>query len=390
MTAGNDDAGPLIFLIAGEPSGDLLGARLMAALKTGGVVRFAGVGGPRMTAEGLDSLFPMAELSVMGVAEVLPHLPKLLGRITQTARAAMAARPAVVVTIDAPDFCFRVARKLNGSGIPIVHYVAPSVWAWRAGRARKIARLVDHVLCLLPFEPPYFERVGLAASFVGHSAVEAPPRGDGAGFRRRFALPDQAPLLCVLPGSRRGEVTRLLPIFAQTVARMAADRPGLRVVVPCIDRLRDEIGAAVADWPLPVRVVGGADKDDAFAAADVALAASGTVSLELGLAGVPHVIAYRLHPLTAFMARRLLQVDTVTLINLVLGRKTIPEFLQAACQPAALAAALGRLLDDPSQKASQLADAQRALMALGLGGDAPSARAAAVVRSVIVNHAAKA
>ncbi|MDA0998848.1 MAG: lipid-A-disaccharide synthase, partial [Proteobacteria bacterium] len=215
----------LVYLIAGEPSGDALGAKLMTALRaeTGGGVEFAGVGGAMMTAEGLTTLFPMSDLTVMGIAEVLPNILTILSRIRQTAADVAARRADVVVTIDAPDFCFRVAKRLKGKGIPLVHYVAPSVWAWRPGRARKIAALVDHVLCLLPFEPPYFQRVGLTATFVGHSILESGAgSGDGTGFRSRHGIPPSAPLLAVLPGSRGSEITRLLTAFGEIVAVLAA------------------------------------------------------------------------------------------------------------------------------------------------------------------------
>ncbi|HSR72174.1 MAG TPA: lipid-A-disaccharide synthase, partial [Kiloniellales bacterium] len=223
-TSAPDDGAPLVFLVAGEPSGDLLGARLMAALEqeSGGRARFAGVGGSAMTAAGLKSLYPMADLSHMGLAEVVPHLPRLIRRLGETVTAIARLRPDIVVTIDSPEFSFRVARSARRLGIPLVHYVAPQVWAWRPGRARRLAQRVDHLLVLLPFEPAFFERFGLACSFVGHSVLESgAARGDGAAFRRRHGLAESTPLVAVLPGSRGGEVRRLLPVFGPALARLA-------------------------------------------------------------------------------------------------------------------------------------------------------------------------
>lgn len=381
------DVGPLLFLVAGEPSGDALGARLMAALKerTGGAIRFAGVGGEAMTAEGMASLFPMAELSIMGLTEVLPHLPRLARRLSQTVREARRLAPAAVVTIDSPGFNFRLAKRLHGAGIPLIHYVAPSVWAWRPGRAREVARFLDRLLALLPFEPPYFEREGLACTFVGHPVVECgADRGDGPGFRARHGLAADVPLLCVLPGSRRGETARLLPIFAETVARLGDRHPGLTAVVPVIGAVGDAVAEAVAGWPVPAIVVRDkAEKYDAFATATAALAASGTVALELALAGTPTVIAYRVSPLTAWLARRLVRVSYACLVNLVLDRPVIPELLQDDCRPERLVAALDDLLGDRTARQTQAEAGRDALVRLGYGGPSPGARAAAAVLEVI-------
>ena len=378
--------GTLIFLVAGEPSGDVLGGRLMAALKAQSRAepRFVGIGGERMIAEGLESLFPMAELSVMGYLEVVPKIPRLLARVRQTAAAARRLRPAVVVTIDSPDFSFRVARRLAGAGIPLVHYVAPQVWAHRPGRAAKIAKFLDHLLAILPFEPPYFEAVGLPCSYVGHAIVEeGADQGDGPAFRGRHHIPGEAPLVCALPGSRHGEVTRHLPVFGETLGLLAARFPGLRAVVPTVAAIADEVRAGAAAWPVETRVVGGDEKYDAIAAADVALAASGTIALELAIAGTPMVITYKANPLTAWLARRMIRVDYVCLVNLILDRPAVPELLQDACRPDRLADAVARLLDDAQARETLIAEAYRAVESLGLGGAPPSDRAAAVVLDVI-------
>lgn len=378
--------GPLIFLVAGEPSGDALGASLMAGLRRiAPNVRFAGVGGERMAAQGLESLFPMAELAVMGLAEVLPRLPNLIRRIRQTAAEVERLRPAALVTIDAPDFCFRVAKRLKGKGIPLIHYVAPTVWAWRPGRARKIAGFLDHLLALLPFEPPYFEREGLACTFVGHPVVEGgADRGDGARFRAAHGIPETVPLLCLLPGSRMGEVTRLLPVFGEAVDRLATVHSDLRVVLPTVPNVAAAVRAGVAGWKAPPLVVEGQEaKFDAFAACGAALAASGTVALELAMAGLPAVIAYRVNALTAWVARRLIRVRHVNLVNLLLDRPVVPELLQEECRPDRLAANLLVLFDDPVARRHQIEAAREAMGMLGLGGPSPGDRAAAVVFSVI-------
>lgn len=378
---------PHIFVLAGEPSGDALGGRLMAALKkkTGGRIRFSGVGGERMAEQGLESLFPMSELSVMGLAEVLPHLPKLLRRIRQTAESVARLKPAALITIDSPDFSFRVAKRLKEQGIPLIHYVAPSVWAWKPGRARKIAGFLDHLLALLPFEPPYFERVGLGCTFVGHPVVEsAASQGQGAAFRRRHEIGADIPLICVLPGSRGGEVSRLLPVFGETLSILQRRHPDLQAVVPMVRSVAALVEAAVGAWPIPATIVQGeTEKFDSFAASNLALAASGTVSLELAMARLPAVIAYRVNPMTAWLARRLLRVRYVSLVNILQNRAVVPERLQDNCRPDILAADLERLLNDQEARDSQTLGAVGALEQLGLGGPAPSERAADAILKIL-------
>ncbi len=377
----------LIFLVAGEASGDALAARLMASLReqTGGTVRFAGVGGARMAEQGLESLFPMADLSVMGLAEVLPRLPKLIRRLKETEGAVRRLRPSAVLCVDSPDFSFRLAKRLRAEGIPLIHYVAPTVWAWRPGRARKIARFLDHLLVLFPFEPPYFEREGLSCSFVGHSVVESgAANGDGPAFRRQRNIAPDVPLVCVLPGSRHGETSRLLPVFEEALRKLAGLRPGIRVVVPLAPTVADEVSRGVKNWPVPVDTVTGEDaKFNAFAAADVALAASGTVSLELALAGLPSVIAYKTSPMTAWLVRRLVRVRFASLVNIVLDCEVIPEFIQDDCQAGTIAEALETLLADDDARKAQISAAATALQMLGAGGPSPSQRAAEAVLNAI-------
>ncbi len=376
-----------LFLIAGEHSGDALGSRLMAALKTqsAGRIGFAGVGGPRMKAEGLDSLFPMSDLSVMGLAEVLPRVPKLLRRLRQTVADIKARRPSAVVSIDAPDFCFPVAKRLKGQGIPLIHYVAPQVWAWRPGKAKVAAELFDRLIVLLPFEAPYFEAVGPSSAFVGHPVVETGAEsGDGQAFRRRHGIPAEAPLICVLPGSRGNETARLLPIFGETLALLRKNLPDLRAVVPTVEGVAEQVAAAAAGWtPTPLITHGQADKLDAFAAADAALAASGSVTLELAVAKTPTVIAYKVNPLTALLARRLIRVRYINLVNLILDRQALPEFLQENCRPEKLAAALAGIFADDAARRAQRDAFEEVLQRLGLGGPPPSEKAAEIVLSMI-------
>lgn len=374
-----------VYLIAGEPSGDILGMRLMTAIRslsTSDNISFSGVGGPLMEGEGLTSLFPMSDLTVMGLTEVLPRIPKIFGRIRQTAADILARKPDIIVTIDAPDFCFRVAKRLTGLNIPIVHYVAPSVWAWRPGRANKVAKLVDHVMCLLPFEPPYFERAGVDATFVGHSILESGAgAGDGDTFRSTYDIPQAAPVLVVLPGSRRGEVSRLLSIFGDTVGQAQTAIENLRVVVPTVASVADAVRAGTQEWSNTIIVEGEAEKYDAFAAANAALAASGTVSLELAMAGVPSIIGYRLSPLTAMVARRLIRVKYASIVNIILDREAMPEFLQERCTADQMAPALINLLKPGQFRDQQSGDIAQALKALQSGDEPPSSAAAKVVIS---------
>jgi len=381
---------PLIFLVAVEASADGLGARLMRSLKeqTGGHVRFAGVGGPAMAAEGLDSLVPFAELNIMGIVEIVPHAARLLRRIRETIAAARAMAPDAVVTIDAPAFGFRVQKAMTGRGALLVHYVAPTVWAWRPRRAKMIAKFLDHLLCILPFELPYFEKVGLPASFVGHSVIERDGiAADGAGFRARHGLGD-APVLCVLPGSRQSEIGRLLPVFGDTVRRLVAERPALRIVVPTLPSVSARVRAAVAGWPGdPVVVESIAEKHHAFAAATVALAASGTVNLELAVAGVPFAIAYRVTSLSYWIGRMMVTVPSIVMTNILIGRNVVPEFLQDRCRADLIAPEVGRLLDDPAARAAQVAASDEAATLLGRGGPPPSGRAAAILLDLIARRA---
>ncbi|SEN66036.1 lipid-A-disaccharide synthase [Loktanella fryxellensis] len=370
-----------VFVIAGEPSGDALGGAVMAGLRDlAPGVTFDGVGGPLMQAQGLDSRFPMDELSVMGLAEVLPKYRALKRRIAQCAQAVLDTRPDVLLTIDSPDFCLRVAKLVKArSSIRTIHYVAPTVWAWRPGRAARMARHIDHVLALFPFEPPLMQAAGMTCDFVGHPVVAQPLAGvaEAAVFRATLGT---GPVVLALPGSRRGEVTRLADRFGGALHLLAQTHPGLRVVVPVAAPVADLVAAAVQGWPGDPLLVAPDDpaaKRAAFRAADVALAASGTVSLELAAAGTPMAIAYDMNWLSRQIIGRMLLVDTVTLVNLVSDTRTVPEFIGPDCTSSRIADGLRDVLARPQ--------AQQAAMALtmdrlGRGGEAPGLRAA---RSVL-------
>ncbi len=363
-----------LFLIAGEPSGDRLGAALMAGLKAlSPGVTFQGIGGPMMQAEGLESLFPMEELSVMGLVEVLPKYFALKRRMAQAAEAMLASGAQAMITIDSPDFCLRVAAIVKGArpGVPVIHYVAPSVWAWRPGRAAKMARVVDHVLALLPFEPPYMTAAGMSCDFVGHPVVAEPLATEAEAETMR----GNGPLILALPGSRKGEVARLAPVLGQVVARIKTAHPSARVALPTVRGVAGLVQELTADWAIPPRIIqDAATKRAAFAAADVAIAASGTVSLELAANDCPMVIAYDMNPATLWLMRRAALIDTVTLVNLVSDTRVVPEFIGPACRADKIAPAVLRLLEDGA--ASQRAAMRLTMERLGRGGPAPGARAA--------------
>jgi lipid-A-disaccharide synthase len=382
----------LIFIVSGETSGDNLAGRLMAALKaeTGGRVRFAGVGGRESKAQGLESLFPMRELSLMGLAEILPHLPRLMRRLNQTSGTALTMRPDAVVTVDSPGFCLRLAHRLRGSGIPVIHYVAPQLWAWRPGRAKKLAKRVDHIMALLPFEPAFFAEYGISSTFVGHPAIESGARhGDGPAFRAKHAIPPDATILCVVPGSRPGEVRRILPVFDAALRFIRQKHPDLHVVIPVADATADLVAQDTRDWPFPVTYASPAERFDAFAASNVAMAKSGTVTLELALAGVPMVIAYRVNPATAFLVRRMgVSVKYASLVNLLADREVIPEFLQENCTPENLAAGVGALLDSEELREVQRRGFSEVLHVLGNLSPTPSERAAKVVLDIVAARSA--
>ena len=388
---------PRIFLVAGEPSGDRLGAALMAGFtEITGAAEFVGVGGPEMESRGLTSMFDYTELSVMGFTEVLPRLPRLLNLLRLTGRAASESGADAVVTIDSPDFCLRLARQIKRAGLamPVIHYVSPSLWAWRPGRAAAIAQSVDHVLALLPFEPEFLEDKGIASTFVGHPAVAAPevPPDRIAALRSEFGIAEGKPVLAVLPGSRRSEINVLEPVFRQAVRQFLERRPDYAVILPAAPAVSDLLAARIAGWPPGVHLLAAAGhtaeeaeirKRAAFRIADIALAASGTVVLELALTQTPMVAAYDMKWLSRQLVASMLQVDTVNLVNLVVGDRVVPELLGNRCRPEDILGQLMEIADAGPARERQCSSFRTALELLGKGQEDPGLRAARAVIDVI-------
>jgi lipid-A-disaccharide synthase len=376
-------------LVCGEPSGDALGAQLMAGLKAlaGGRIRFTGVGGLAMAREGLTSLYSLDATAVMGLREVVPAIPKILKRVREVVDFAVKTRPDMVVVIDSPDFTHRVAQgiKRRDPAIRTVDYVAPQVWASRAYRARKMATYFDLVLALFPFEVPFFEKYGLKAAFVGHPVIERAAKiKGGADLRARLGTPAEAPLLVLCPGSRTSEIRFILPVFREAVKRLAARIPGLITVLPTVPHVAAKVRAATQDWPTPLHVTDSeTDKYAAFDAADVALAASGTVTAEIALSHTPMVVAYKVGELTFFLSKFLMTVTHITLINILLGREAVPEYLQSRATPENLADAVERLFKDEAAREAQVAAMAEFGRLLGEGDEAPSLRAARVLLEFI-------
>ncbi len=338
-----------------------------------------------MVAAGLDPLFPMADLAVMGLLEVLPRVRQLRRRLQQAVADVMARRPDVLVTIDSPGFTLRLLKQLKTSGIKRVHYVAPQVWAWHAERVKTFPGLWDKLLCLLPFEQAFFDRHGVPSRFVGHPVLESGANhGDAACFRARHGLPPGSKIVVLMPGSRRSEVPRLLPVFADMLARLAPKVPGLVPVVPVASAVAATVQHATARWPLrPLIVTALDDKHDAYAAASAALTKSGTSTLELALAGVPMAVTYRVNPLTAAIARRMIKVPYVAMVNLLAGRLVVPELLQQDCTGPKLAATLHELLNDATAANAQRAAFVEVMASLAPPHGLPSAAAAAEVIALL-------
>jgi lipid-A-disaccharide synthase len=378
-----------LMLVCGEPSGDQLGAQLMAGIKhlAGDAVRIVGVGGPAMAREGLESLFSLDATAVMGLREVVPAIPRILARVKQTADYAIQIHPDALVVIDSPDFTHRIARavKKRDPSIKTVNYVAPQVWASRAYRAKAMARYFDLILALFPFEVPFFETYGLRAVFVGHPVIERRARMvGGVELRARLGIANDAPLLALLPGSRSSEIRFILPIFRAAVNLLAARIPGLVTVLPTVPHVAKRVREAASGWPAPLHILENeADKYAAFDAANVALAASGTVTAELALARTPMVVAYRVGGLTYALANRLMTVPHMTLVNILLERRAIPEFKQYDATPEALAAEVERLFQDGGARSAQMDAMNEFGRRLGEGEEAPSQRAARVLLDFI-------
>lgn len=378
-----------IYLIAGEPSGDALGARLMRALKakTDNNVEFFGLGGDTMEKEGMTSLFDISELAIMGLCEVIPSIPKVLKRIKQTVADIVKIHPDIVITIDSWSFGSRVQKKLRALklGIPQVHYVAPQVWAWKKKRARTMYKYVDHLLTLLPQEPKYFTPYGLDTTFVGHPVIESPVvNGDETKFRQKYQIAADNKIICLLPGSRHNEVARLLPTFLEAATMLKQQHPELFFVIPTVKTVAARVKEMIKASSLPILVVESEeDRHNAMSAATAAIAASGTVALELAIANVPHIIGYKVAPLTAVLAKKFLHIQFVNLSNILIGREIVPELLQDNCQPATIVHYINRFLEKDNLYRYQQEGFKKVQTVLGLGEQKPSERAADVILELI-------
>jgi lipid-A-disaccharide synthase len=379
-----------VYLVAAEESGDALGAALAKALikQTGGAIKLAGVGGDAMAAAGITSPFAIDELAIIGLTAIPQRLPKIFRRIRETALAIIAAQPDALVIVDSPDFTHRVARRVRrlSPSIPIIDYVSPSVWAWRPGRARAMRDYVDQVLAILPFEPGVHAKLGgPPCSYVGHPLIErlGELRPDADEARRRSADP---PLVLALPGSRSSEIRHLAGIFGETIARLAARTGPIELAIPTVPHVAAQLRDIVADWVVKPRIViEPREKWSAFRNARAALAASGTVTLELALSGVPMVAAYRLHAVEAVIARLIrlqARLPSVILANLVLGENVVPELLQEDCTPEKLVAALAPLVADTPQRRRQIEAYRRLDDIMAVDGATPSAKAASIVLDI--------
>ena len=373
-----------IFLIATEESGDRLGAGLMKVLRQrlGGAVKFEGVGGQSMLREGLTSLFPIEQLSIVGLAAVVRQLPMILRHIRETVTAVTAASPDILVIIDSPDFTHRVARRVRARepSIPIIDYVSPSVWAWRPGRARAMRLYVDHVLALLPFEPEEYRKLrGPPCSYVGHPLTEQLGQlRPGVDEQKR--RDEQPPVLLALPGSRRSEIEHHMAIFGETLGQLAAEGASFELILPTMPHLLNAVREGLEGWPVQPRVVvGEQEKRAAFRIARAALAKSGTVTLELALAAVPMVTAYKVGAVEAWIMRRAINVNSVILANLVAGENVVPEFLQQDCTPMKLVPALREVLSDSPLRRRQLDAFAKVEAIMSTGSQPPSVRAADIV-----------
>ena len=383
-----------LVVVAGEPSGDRLGAQLIGALKrrSSSTLRITGVGGENLKSQGLQSLFPIDDIAIMGISQIATRLPKLLGFVSQVVDHVMETNPSAVLLIDSPGFNHPIAKRLKKRGFEgaIIKYVAPQVWASRPWRARHIARYIDFLLTLFPFEPKYFEPHGLRAQFVGHPVTERPIQaGMGPAFRREHNIPETAPLLCVLPGSRSNEVRFLLPVFIDALEILRVGLKDLHVVVPTTPNVASAIRVEMDRCNAPVTfVTDEVSKFQAFDASNVAIAASGTVSLELGLARTPMVIAYKIGSFSAFVFRRFLLLPYITLINIILERFAIPELVQEDCTPEKVASAISELFSNSELCQKQIHDIGLAMSQLTVSGQKPDDAAAQAVLDILKDRGA--
>ena len=376
-----------IFIIAGEDSGDKLGSAIIDSLREAfdGSINFVGIGGNGMMNRGLDSIFPMSDLSVMGLVEIALQYPKLKNRFNQTIQSILDEKPDILLTIDAPEFCFRVAKKikLSNKNIPIAHYVAPSVWAWRPNRAKKISEFVDHILALFPFEPRYFRDVGIKCDFVGHPIVTESLADEEsiAEFKNEYSLADE-PLILFLPGSRKSEIDRLMPVFGETLEKFSNILPSARFVLPSTPNIYEYSKKYLGSMPKDVIFLSpekiGIDKylkfkKASFKISSLALAASGTVSLELAANNTPMVIGYDMGFLSRQIIGLMLKTETVNLVNLITGNRNIPECLGANFKSENLFLEMVRVY---SNNQNQIKDFRTTMDLLGQNNEPPNDRAA--------------
>ena len=379
-----------ICLIAGETSGDMLGGQLMTALNkiSNSPIEFSGIGGEKMKEQGLNSFFPISDLSIMGISEILPYIPLILSRIKETTKKITLRKPDVVVTIDAPGFSLRVANKLKRTNPDtcLIHYVAPSVWAWKPWRAIRMSRYLDRILTLFQFETQYFEDVGLDSVFVGHPIVQSGAmRGDGIGFRTNNGISPDIKLICILPGSRLVEVSKHLPIIEHTLELLSKKNPIFEVVLPLADDVATSVKSVVQKWPYSITFTEGDDdsKYNAFAASNVALACSGTVALELALADIPYVTIYKMSFLSRIIARTFVKLKYVNLINILLDKEVVPELILENCKPNLILPHLVKALNDTEFRSKQRKYFKAALDLITVGGNLPSERAAQAILEII-------
>ena len=381
-----------VFLIAGEPSGDLLGANLMKSLNRMSPkhIQYSGVGGPLMRNQGLESLFDYSDLSVMGLIEVLPHVLKILKKIRFVIQEIEKLKPDVIISIDSPSFCFRVLKQLKTHNQPRIHYVAPQVWAWRPNRVFKYKNYIDHVLALFPFEPPYFKKAGLPCTFVGHPVIESTAsQEEGKKFRIRNSIDLNSLVICALPGSRRSEVKRLMPVIVETVNKLMVIHKNIHVLIPTVSTVANEV-RALANFNKNITVVEKyEEKYSAFAASDIAIATSGTVTLELACALVPAVVIYKVSPVTAFLARFLVNVKYASIVNILGKYEIFPEFLQTKCKASNIVLSLNRLIEDTVYRQKVINAESLVVELIKSNFESPSDIASKEVLNIIQNYKPK-
>lgn len=378
-----------IYLIAGEPSGDLLGSRFMRAMrsKVGDEVEFFGVGGDTMEEVGLKSLFDISDLAVMGLVEVIPSIPKVLRRIKETVEDIVRVKPDVVITIDSWSFCSRVHKALRKlkTGIPQVHYVAPQVWAWKKKRARTMYKYIDCLLTLFPYEPKYFTPYKLDARFVGHPVIESEVvTASGEAFRKKYNISDDKQIITILPGSRKNEVSKLFPVFLDAAKELKKRNDNLFFVIPTVKTVAGMVKKEADKSVFPVLVVETQeDRYGAFRASSAAIAASGTVALELAICDIPHIIAYKVSAFSAFLARKFLHIEFVNLSNILLGREIIPELLQERCVCGNIRSYISSILRKDELYEKQIDGFDKVRKILGQGIQKPSENACDIILDII-------